>query len=124
MKTSLVDGHNTASPVSMWCLYCHKSSYSQKDRSIIFDDPVCDGTHTTVGHILEAHNNNHKNIKYKIEIQQKNCLSLLYLSMTETSLLLLLYLSMTESSLLLSQTNTSDIILYSMFNHPRVHTLA
>jgi hypothetical protein len=67
---------------------------SLKSRSIIFYDPVCDGTHTTIGHILEAHNTKYKNIKYKIEIQQKNRLSLLYLSMTETSLLLL------------SQTNT------------------
>jgi uncharacterized protein YdhG (YjbR/CyaY superfamily) len=73
---------------------------------------VYDGTHTTVGQILEAHNNKHKNIKYEIEMWQKNSLSLLYLSMTEISLLLL------------SQTTHTDIISHNMFNHPRVRTLA
>jgi hypothetical protein len=43
-----------------------------------FGGPVYEGTHTTVGCILVAHIDRHKNIKYKIEMQQDN--SLLYLS--------------------------------------------
>jgi len=108
MKTSRVDGHNTASPISIGCIAI--KVVSLKNRSIIFDDSVYDGTNTTVGHILVAHNNKPKNIKYEIEIQQKNSLSLLYLSMTEMSLLLL--------------TTHTNIILHSMFSHPRVNTLA
>jgi len=74
MKNSRVDGHNTANPISIGCIAI--KVFSPKNRSIIFDDPVYDGTHTKVGRILEAHNNKPKNIKYKMEIQQKNSLSL------------------------------------------------
>jgi hypothetical protein len=85
MKTSWVDRHNTASPISIGCIAI--KVVSLKNRSVISDDPVYDGSHTKVGRILEAHNSKPKNIKYKVEIQQKNSLSIL--NMMEISLLLL-----------------------------------